>query len=300
VIISSIETQRQAIERYVDHRGSRIRYVVIGEGPPLVLIHGGNGSAENFDTWFDDVGAHRTLLIPDLPGFGESQRLRGKQRHSPQALSYVIDTVMDDYGAEQVDLGGLCMGACVALAFYRRRRGAVGKLILHTPLISPPLIMPRFRRQVSFMISWPQFRFFVWAGRTRWISDWYKRHFTEGEVADDTGADINFINQKRCYPRAAREWLYDALRSHDVELIRERDGPTLMLLAGDDLITDIDAVVRMASDLPSVSLAIFDNAGHGWSQDFVERQNSVLCAFLAGEEFPAGARLRELTPAAVA
>jgi pimeloyl-ACP methyl ester carboxylesterase len=300
VIISSIKTQRQATERYADHHGSRIRYLVVGEGPPLVLIHGGNGSAENFDTWFDDLGAHRTLLIPDLPGFGESERLRGRQRHSPQALSLVIDTVMKDYGVAQVDLGGLCMGACVALAFYRRREAAVGKLILHTPLISPPLIMPRFRRQVSFMISRPLFPFFTWAGRTRWISDWYKRHFTEGEVEDDTGADINFINQKRCYPRAAREWLFDALRSHDVDVIRQRSGPTLMLLAGDDMITNIDAVVRLANDLPNVSLAIFDNAGHGWSKDFVERQNSVLCAFLVNEAFPTSARLRAIAPAAVA
>jgi pimeloyl-ACP methyl ester carboxylesterase len=300
MIISNLKTRRVATERYVEHQGSQLRYVVVGEGPPLVLIHGGNGSAENFDTWFDDVGSARTLLIPDLPGFGESQRLPGRQRHSPQNLSLVIDTVMADYGVDRVDLGGLCMGACVALAFYRRRRQDVGKLILHTPLISPPLIMPKFRRHVSFMIWRPLFPFFTWAGRTRWISDWYKRHFTEGEVADDTGADINFINQKRCYPRAAREWVYDALRCHDVDLIRERKDPTLMLLAGEDMITNIDGVIAMAGDLPGVSLAIFDNAGHGWSRDFVERQNSVLCAFLEDREFPATARLRTAPGVAVA
>ena len=300
MIISTIKTERQVTERYVDHRGSRIRYLVVGEGPPLVMIHGGNGSAENFDTWFDDVGTVRTLVIPDLPGFGESQILRGRQRHSPQNLSLVIDTVIADYGAEKIDLGGLCMGACVALAFYRRRKDDVGKLILHTPLISPPLILTRFRRQVSFMRAFPLYPLFVWAGRRRWISDWYKRHFTEGEVAGDSGADVNFINQKRCSVRASREWIYDALRSHDVDLIRERKDPTLMLLAGEDMITNIEGVIDLARDLPRVSLAVFDDAGHGWSKDFVERQNSVLCSFLTDQELPAGARLREMPRVAVA
>ena len=99
-------------ERFITHEGGRLRYLAVGSGPPLVMAHGWNGSAENFDTWYDDLGAARTLILPDLPGFGESQRLNTV--HTADTLSRALDTVIADIDAETVDLGGLCLGACVA------------------------------------------------------------------------------------------------------------------------------------------------------------------------------------------
>ena len=67
-----------------------------------------------------------------------------------------------------------------------------------------------------------------------------------------------------------------------------------MLGAADDRIADIDALVSTFGDFPDVQLAIFEDAGHGWSADFVNRQNSVLVAFLRDQPFPATARLRAI------
>jgi len=62
----------QLEERFVSHLGGRVRYLIGGDGPPLVLCHGFLGSAENFETWFDELTRIRTLVIPDLPGCGAS------------------------------------------------------------------------------------------------------------------------------------------------------------------------------------------------------------------------------------
>ena len=35
-------------ERFLETRGSRLRYLVAGEGDPLVLVHGLGGSAANW------------------------------------------------------------------------------------------------------------------------------------------------------------------------------------------------------------------------------------------------------------
>lgn len=43
-----------------------------GEGPPLVLFHGGSGSWRHWVRNVEALAAQRTLICPDLPGLGES------------------------------------------------------------------------------------------------------------------------------------------------------------------------------------------------------------------------------------
>jgi pimeloyl-ACP methyl ester carboxylesterase len=43
-----------------------------GEGPPLVLLHGANGSWTHWIRNIADLARERTVWAPDLPGFGES------------------------------------------------------------------------------------------------------------------------------------------------------------------------------------------------------------------------------------
>ena len=59
-------------EAILELPGRRLRYLIGGDGPPLVLCHGFLGSAENFETWFEELSARRTLVVPDLPGCGAS------------------------------------------------------------------------------------------------------------------------------------------------------------------------------------------------------------------------------------
>jgi len=45
---------------------------VWGEGPPLVLLHGGSGSWMHWMRNIEDLSRDFTLLVPDIPGSGES------------------------------------------------------------------------------------------------------------------------------------------------------------------------------------------------------------------------------------
>ncbi|MGH3129839.1 MAG: alpha/beta fold hydrolase, partial [Gaiellaceae bacterium] len=62
-------------ERFAEARGVRMRYFVGGEGPPLVLIHGLAGNAENWVDLAPRLARGRRVLIPDLPGHGGSAPL---------------------------------------------------------------------------------------------------------------------------------------------------------------------------------------------------------------------------------
>jgi pimeloyl-ACP methyl ester carboxylesterase len=276
-------------EHVAMHEGRRLRHLVIGDGPPLVLFHGFLGSAENFETWFEALAQRRTLVIPDLPGFGSSDPLRDRA-HIAEAMAAAVEPLLDDLGIAggRFDVGGLCLGASPALALARRHEGDVGRLVLHTPLLDPSLVRRRFHIQVGAMTAPGVFTSMLWLSRRRVVSDLYKRLMVEGGDVDREAAEMNFRNQLRADPRATREWLRDGLRRRDVDALAARRDPTLILAAADDRIVDVAALRAVAARLPQVRLAVIEEAGHGWNADFVRRQLDALTAFLDGAQ-PAAA-----------
>ncbi|HZS15871.1 MAG TPA: alpha/beta fold hydrolase [Candidatus Dormibacteraeota bacterium] len=273
-------------EHVAIHGGRRVRYLVGGTGEPLVLFHGFLGSAENFETWFDVLARRRTLVVPDLPGFGSSDPLPDRA-HIAEAMAAAVEPLLHDLGiGERFDVGGLCLGASPALVLARRHEGHTGRLILHTPLLDPTLVRRRFHVQAGGMTAPGVFNGILWLSRRRVVSDLYKRLMVEGSDVDRAAADMNFRNQTRANPRATREWLRDGLRRRDVDALAARRDPTLILAAADDRIVDVDGLRRVAAGLPQVQLAVIEEAGHGWNADFVRRQLEVLTAFLDGAPLP--------------
>ncbi len=276
-------------EHVLTHEGRRMRYLVIGDGPPLLLFHGFLGSAENFETWFDALAQRRTLVIPDLPGFGSSAPLRSRA-HIAEAMAGAVEPLLAELGiGDRFDVGGLCLGASPALVAARRHEGRVGRLILHTPLLDPSLVRRRFHVQVAGMTAPGVFNGILWLSRRRVVSDLYKRLMVEGSDVDREAAEMNFRNQTRADPRATREWLRDGLQRRDVDTLAARRDPTLVLAAADDRIVDVEALRRLALRLPNVQLAVIEEAGHGWNAEFVRRQLEVITAFLDGAPLPQGA-----------
>jgi pimeloyl-ACP methyl ester carboxylesterase len=281
-------------EHFTQHSGRRLRYLVIGSGEPLLLFHGFLGSAENFETWYEALAQRRTLVIPDLPGCGDSDPWRDRA-HIAESLCDAVEPLLHDLDIERFDVGGLCLGASPALVMAQRHPSAVRKLILHTPLLDPLLVRRRFHLQSGLMTAPGVFNGIVWLSRRRVVSDLYKRLMVEGSDVDKAAADMNFRNQTRADPWASRQWLRDGLRRRDLDALASRRDPTLILAAAEDKIVDVDALRSLALRLPAVQLAVIEEAGHGWNAEFVRRQLDVLTAFLDGAPLPAQA----LAPQAV-
>src|SRR5256885_7727462 len=62
-------------ERFADARGCRLRYLVAGEGEPLLLVHGLGGAAANWLSLAPLLLPGRRLIVPELPGHGGSEPL---------------------------------------------------------------------------------------------------------------------------------------------------------------------------------------------------------------------------------
>jgi pimeloyl-ACP methyl ester carboxylesterase len=62
-------------ERSAEVRGTRLRYFVGGDGPPVVLVHGLGGAATNWCELAPLLIRRRRVLVPELPGHGGSAPL---------------------------------------------------------------------------------------------------------------------------------------------------------------------------------------------------------------------------------
>ena len=101
-----------------------------GQGVPLVLLHGGSGS---WTHWIRNVealaAAGRHVLVPDLPGFGDSARPPDGQ--DADAVAPVIaQGIRQLLGDASVDVAGFSFGGLVAALMAAGEPQRVRRLVL--------------------------------------------------------------------------------------------------------------------------------------------------------------------------
>lgn len=103
-----------------------------GEGPPIVLVHGLDGSAAN---WLDVAGLqhHGRVLAVDLPGFGRSP-LAGRAADVHSSAALVVRLVEEVAGAPAILIGN-SMGAVVTLLAAARAPALVRGVVLAAPAV---------------------------------------------------------------------------------------------------------------------------------------------------------------------
>ena len=98
--------------------GIQEAYTRMGQGVPLVLIH---GYPLDHTIWYDMVSSLEndfTLILPDLRGFGLSSVVESQYTIADMASD--IAGLLDHLGIEKVHIAGHSMGGYVALTFARK------------------------------------------------------------------------------------------------------------------------------------------------------------------------------------
>ena len=102
----------------VDAGGVGIEYEVTGEGRPVVLLHGFPDSGR---LWRHQVPALAEagfrVIVPDLRGYGRSDKPREVDAYAMQALVGDVVAVLHDAGAPKAHVVGHDWGAALAWAF---------------------------------------------------------------------------------------------------------------------------------------------------------------------------------------
>jgi pimeloyl-ACP methyl ester carboxylesterase len=117
--------------------GHRVHYVVEGEGPDLVLIHGASGNLRDYTFRLIDRLKDRYRVIAiDRPGLGYTERIDPSGASIAQQAD-LLARAATELGAERPIVYGHSYGGAVALAWAVNRPEDVSALVLAAAASNP-------------------------------------------------------------------------------------------------------------------------------------------------------------------
>src|SRR6266571_2861619 len=112
-----------------------LHYEEAGQGPPVVLLHGGGpgaSGASNFRKNLPVFAEHFRTLVVDQPGYGKS----GKPPVTGQYFTFsagALKGLLDELGIDKVHLVGNSLGGGTAVRFALGHPERAGRLVLMGP-----------------------------------------------------------------------------------------------------------------------------------------------------------------------
>lgn len=106
-------------EKRVTVDGHDIHYLEGGSGETVVLLHGIFAEKDHWVDFSRQLTGRYRVVVPDLPGFGESSRLDGLN-YDYAAQTERLKNILDALGIERPHLAGNSMGGTIAALFAIR------------------------------------------------------------------------------------------------------------------------------------------------------------------------------------
>ncbi|MGE5538804.1 MAG: alpha/beta fold hydrolase [Gemmatimonas sp.] len=259
---------RPPARKFVEVRGTRLHYIDVGAGPPVVLLHGTGGATADFETSgiVERLQNSHRVIVFDRPGYGYSRRQRGR-RWTPQAQAAVIAEACRELLIERPIVVGHSWGALVALALAIAQPSAVRGLVL----IAGPYF-PRLRLDalaaVPFALPYVGELFSHTIGSlvARYVApQLVARIFAPNPAPSRFKSDfpLDFAFRPPQLVAMAEETLLTM--TAPVALQRYYDeitAPVALFAGADDRMVDVDQALRMQQRLPHSELHLLSDVGH--------------------------------------
>lgn len=257
----SAELSRQAFVAGVERREQTVGdhtwvWFERGLGPPLVLVHGFTGSKENWLPMVAELSRRHRVIVPDLPGWGESTRLDGAD-YGIAAQALRLAGFLDALEVRGVALVGHSMGGAISGVVAARHGERLAMLGLMNSA------------GVSFKPN--EFARRVLAGDLPFNVDdragWavlMNELFVEQPFLPARLADVLIERNRESHDFHRR--VMERLRGDEQLLLEQNLGaikvPTLVVWCDGDRVLDVSAVETLARGLALAELVTLNGCGH--------------------------------------
>lgn len=142
-----VPSRIESRDGYVDTRSAIIYFLMIGTGPPLLLLHGGPGAThEYFLPHLLPLARNHRLVLIDERGCGRSQRLEDLDQYSLEEMARDVEAVRVALNLGKVDLLGHSFGGILAQAVAVQHPAGIRRLILASTGSSAARVNADFER----------------------------------------------------------------------------------------------------------------------------------------------------------
>jgi len=265
--------------------GAEVNYVEIGEGEPIVFIHGISGSWQNWLENLPHFSHHHRAIALDLPGFGASP-MPAWPIDMP-AYGRLLHDFCEKLGlGKDVTLVGNSMGGLVAAEAVLSEPSRFNRLVLVSAAGFINTWLPH-QRGVATSRAWDRFgahvgalgRFTVTHKLTRWINFRFVIRYPSRLRKELLWEQVNAGVPCPGFTEALAGVIeYDARdRLEEIEL------PVMIVWGTDDWVIPSAAAHSYNRRIPHSQLAIFEHTGHVPQMERPERFNRLLDEFVAAQ-----------------
>ena len=246
--------------------GSSIYYEQMGNGPPLVLLHGNPGTHRLWRYQVDHLKSRYRLIAADMRGFGRSDKPVGADYH-PFALARDVAELIRCLDLRQPVLVGLSMGSMVGLSLALNHPGSIGGLILAGTTSDRRDRDPEQELRLLAELGFdPYLR--------KLVTSWYMPG-TDPELIEWTLAEV------RTTELHVRQATIRALASfHVTDRLHEIDIPTLIMAGEQDGTAPADRARTIHARIPGSELVMIPGAAHMFIAEAPAQSNKTIDAFL--------------------
>lgn len=242
--------------------GIRTNYHDVGQGDPVLLIHGSGPGVSAWANWrlvMPQLAQQRRVIAPDMAGFGYSER--------PAGFAYGLDAwvrqavgLLDALGIARADLVGNSFGGGLALALAIRHPARVRRLVLMGSVGVPFVLTPGLDAVWGYEPSLPAMRALldIFAFDRTLVNDELARLRYEASIRP--GFHESFAAM---FPAPRQRWV-DALASREQD-IRRVPHETLVIHGREDRVIPLANAHTLADWIPRAQLHVYGRCGH-WTQ----------------------------------
>lgn len=280
-------------ERFVplQHTGTRVRVQEVGEGEPVLFIHGGPNSGTTWAPLVTHMPGVRCLLV-DRPGTGLSEPWPVRAKTLAGFAAAFVADILDGLRLDAVDVVASSFGGHIALRSAAAHPSRLRRMVqMACPALSPGETLPPFMQ----LVANPLTRFII--GRVppnRRAGRSILRQLGHGKSLDAGAIDPAFEAWSMALQRHTDTHRHDFAmiasaisRRPDVELNVEILGrvsaPTRFLWGREDTFGDESVALALVDAIPAADVVFVANAGHLPWLDAPERFARECVRFLTAD-----------------
>ena len=227
---------------YAPVHGLQLYYETHGEGPPLVMLHGGLLTFEaSFGAVWPDFAQHRQVIGVELQGHGHTADIERDFTLAGSAAD--VAALLDHLGLESADVFGFSLGGLVSFQLALDQPGRINRLVIAATHFRPD----GYHEEITNPA--------LWATSTRMPTpdDFLAMKSGYEAVAPDPAGFDAFAEKVQPAVHTFPGWTDEQVGSVV--------GPTLVLVGDHDFVR-LEHAAEFASLLPAGQLGVLPGTAH--------------------------------------
>jgi pimeloyl-ACP methyl ester carboxylesterase len=255
--------------------GLTVVYERCGEGPPLVLLHGGLSDHREWRSQIDGLSDGFTVVAWDTPGAGGSSDPPETFRMPDYAD--VLAAFIEGLGLGRPHVLGLSWGSTLALELCRRRPDLPRSLILAGAYagwagsLTPDEVARRLETSLRDLETMPAEAF---------VRTWVPSLFPQGARTEVVEGYVAIMADR--HPAGVRAMLRAMAGADLRDVLPSISIPTLLLYGEKDARSPLAVAQEMHERIPGSTLVVLPGVGHMGNLEAPEAFNATVRSFLRG------------------